>query len=92
MVKELKIDAPTPKNQDWEKETLLWYEFVVEGVALPDSEKELLRDRYSFVPADRDSAAVAAEKQWDAYTLWAEGKLDERSPRERFAEYFKDAK
>jgi hypothetical protein len=89
MVKELQVEEPRPQ-QNWEKETGLWWELVYAGIPLPDDATELLRERYNFLPFDRDPAAVIAEKQWDAYAAWVEGqgKDDSRTPGQRLGDYF----
>jgi hypothetical protein len=88
MVKELHVEDPHEKEVAWEDKTAAYYEFVFEGLELPEKLKELHLDQFGHYVGERDPAALRVEKEWDAYMSKVDVH-DERTPRERLALYFK---
>jgi hypothetical protein len=89
MVKELHVEDPHEKEVAWEDKVDAYYEMAFEGLPLPEKLQELHLEQFGHYTGERDPAAVRAEKQWDAYMLWAgDISQDSRSPRERLSAYF----
>ena len=92
MVRELRVDDPSEGKLSWETETELLHEMVYLGIELPDNLVEQRRERLGFVPYELNSATLAAQREWDSYHVWLEGKggLVDSSPRERLSLYLKE--
>jgi hypothetical protein len=88
MVKELHVEDPHEKEVAWEDKTAAYFEFVFEGLELPEKLKELHLDQFGHYVGERAPEALRVEKEWDAYMATVD-MGDGRTPGERLNAYFK---
>lgn len=99
MVRELQVAAPeVSKWSDAAASREVLYDFVFQGVALPDDFKaELLSAsglEWAYAQGEAPRSWGAAKASWDAYNLWRaeHPEVEDLSPGQRLGLYFSGGK